>query len=480
MKALESFSKKTAFIIVITILLGINGLLSFIPWKVDFSLGTVYSLSPSSKQVLKGLKKKATITIYMSSALPPRVAPVKKDVLDLMDEYKAYGGTKLSVQTVFPDKDPKKEQEAAQSGVQRMQFSEVESDKFSLKNGFFGAVITYEDKKEVIPSLLNPSSLEIDITSALYRMSRQSVPVVGVIGGQTNRNTTLFSELLQKQFDVRDVTPTTLKTYELDGLIYKDDRKTSLTDTDIEQMDSFAKSGKPLIILADGMWVDDSLLAGESKSNINSLLKKYDLHLNSDLVLSNNAETASFRSGFLNYITKYPYWVRVGGDVFGSSLSFVGTDTMLILPWASSVQQKNIKKTISLIYAPEGSWKQVGAQSVLPTNVPSLPREQLSKLVVGAESNAGVGKLVVIGNSRFVEDDFNSRSVGNIDFVSKLLDTYLSKGILSSIKYRGVSFIPISEVTDNAKQTMRYVNVIAPGLLFALFGYYLTTKRKKN
>ena len=43
----------------------------------------------------------------------------------------------------FPDTDPKKEQEAQSSGVTRLQFSEVESDNYSVKNGYFGAVISH-------------------------------------------------------------------------------------------------------------------------------------------------------------------------------------------------------------------------------------------------------------------------------------------------------------------------------------------------
>ena len=51
------------------------------------------------------------------------------------------------------------------------------------------------------------------------------------------------------------------------------------------------------------------------------------------------------------------------------------------------------------------------------------------------------------------------------------MDGYLSKGILSNIKYRDTGFIQLPETTDSVKQTVRYVNIIAPGLLFALLDF---------
>ncbi|MEK9178965.1 MAG: Gldg family protein, partial [Patescibacteria group bacterium] len=306
------------------------------------------------------------------------------------------------------------------------------------------------------------------LTSSLYRMSRVTVPMIGFISGATRERTGLFSQVLSKQFSVVDVNTTTVKSYVLDGLIYKDDRKTELTSDDITTLDTFVKNGKTLLVLADGVWVDDSLAVTASKSNINALLKKYTIELNKDLVVSNNSETASFRSGFMNYVVKYPYWIKAAVK-----------DMPLIMPWSSSIKQNNTKDTSVLMSAPQGSGFVSGVQNVLPTNNVQLPRDQFTSPVLAVESTGNAGKLVVIGNSRLIEDDFNSRSISNIDFISKLMDGYLSKGILSNIKYRDTGFIQLPETTDSVKQTVRYVNIIAPGLLFALFGFYLSTQRKK-
>lgn len=475
------FSKKQIVIVVGAVfLILLNILTAKVSWKLDFSAGKRYSLSNSSKQVLRELKKPLKIKLYLSKNLSPRLTPLKKDLLDLLDEYKVYGGSKIKLEIVYPDTDAKIEEEAISAGITKLQFSEIEEDKFSVKNGFIGAVLSYQDKREVLSALLKPTTLEYDLTAAIYRLSRKSIPVVGLFSSRGMEGLETFSEIMRKQFDLRFVDFNNVDSFVLNAVVYKDDRTTELSQSQQAKLEELLEKKEPVFILADGIWVDSNLNAVAARHNLNQILKKYGVKINPDLLLSLLSETASFRIGNFNYLTQYPYWVKFGPEAFNPSLGFIDKNTVLTLPWVSSVAELKTKarKVTPLIVTAKESWSKKEDFRLLPNEI-ELPQDNNKQFIVALESSAKDKELIVIGNSRFIEDDFNSRDVGSIEFFIKLLDHYVNKGVLSEISFRELNYVPLSKENENLQQTVRYFNLIAPSLLFAVYGLlrYLSQKR---
>ncbi len=473
-------AKQLVIVLGIALLLGLNILASTLSLKLDFSAGKRYSLSNSSKQILRELKKPLTIKLYLSKNLSPRLTPLKKDLFDLLDEYKVYGGSKLKLEVIYPDNDEKLEQEAIAEGITKLQFSEVEQDKFSVKNGFIGAVLLYQEKREVLPALLKPATLEYDLTSAIYRLSRKKIPSIGLFSSRGMEGLETFSELVRKQFDLSFVDFENVDSFVLDAVVYKDDRSTQLSTEQLDSLTKLIEGEQPVFILADGVWVDQNLEARAAEHGLNKVLQKYAIKINQDLLLSLLSETASFRMGDVNYLTQYPYWVKFPAEAFNPSLGFIDRNTVLTLPWVSSVSELKTKtrKTNPLIVTAKQSWSKKQPFKLLPNEI-ELPTDNAQQFVVAVESSNKNKELVVIGNSRFIEDDFNGRDVGNIEFFIKLLDRYINKGSLSGISFRNINYVPLSGENKNLQQTVRYFNLIAPSLLFATYGFLRYLRRKQ-
>lgn len=481
MKYLYKVSPVLVGILFAVVLVFLNVVGSMVPWKIDVSPNSVYSLSSSSKKILAEIKEKVSLTVYMSVTLPPRLAPIKADLFDLLDEYKRYG--KITVSVINPETDQKTQEDAQAKGITKLQFSDVQNDQFSLKTGYFGAFLQYHDKTEVLPALLNPNNLEYDLTSALYRLTREESPKVGIVAKSKFQLLTGLNALLKQQFDFKLTDFGNIVDSSLDGLIVKDDRLTSLTEAELKELDTYVRSGKLLVIFADGVWVDEQIQTLDTGHNLNIFLKKYGVQINRDLVLSTYAETATFNVGGVAFVTRYPFWLKAGKRDFSPGLSFVTESTAPLFPWVSSLklQGNSGTKAMPLIYAPVPSVLQTGSFQLLPNQIKvRYPDKQKQRFIIGAQVNAGKGTIIVIPSSRFIEDSFAGQNSANLIFVSKLLDTYLSHGALSGINPRSIQYTQLMDVPDSVKQTVRWGNIILPSLVFIGLGVWLHFRRKKQ
>ncbi len=457
----------------------VNMFVSFLPWKLDLTAGRTYSLSRSSRDILSGLESQVKVTLYISRNFPARLSPLKKDVFDLMEEYKAYGRDRLTEKLIHLEQNTREEADALSKGISRLQFSEVENDQFSVKVGYFGAVVSSGDRQEVLPSLLDPATLEYELTTAIHRVSRKETPKIGILTKETADTLGLFREFMGKQFEIRDVNFENMDSFVLDAVIYKDDRQTGLTEEERGRLEKAAVTGQTLLLFLDGVWVDRVLQVVPARHNLRPLLEKYGLALERNLVLSNSAETASFNTGETNFVAKYPLWLKLGGNSVNKRLSFGMSGTTVTLPWSSSVSLSG-GRTESLITSPPDSWVQRGDFSLFPGQIPLGSGRRDGGFTLAASAKAGQGTILLVGNSRFPEDAFNSVDTGNIQLIGKLLDYYANQGLLSSITFRNIRYAPIKEVTNARKVMIRYLNMLVPVSLFIGYGLLRHLRRDRR
>ncbi|MCK5009466.1 MAG: GldG family protein, partial [Deltaproteobacteria bacterium] len=145
----------TNYIVLVLIILGILAVLNFFFLRhftrIDITQDKRYTLTPSTKEVLTNLDDIINIKLYFSKKLPPYLVNLKREVTDILDEYKAYSGGNLSIKSIDPTENPKLQQELRFIGIPQVQLNIVEKDQLQLTNVYFGIAIFYADKKEVIP-----------------------------------------------------------------------------------------------------------------------------------------------------------------------------------------------------------------------------------------------------------------------------------------------------------------------------------------
>ena len=121
-KRKQAASQSLLFIVIGTgILIALNVLGLFTPYgRFDATRNGLFSLAPSSIQLMEDLDEEMTITAYFSSDLPPQFASTEHEVRDLLEEYAQASNGHLSVRVIDPGDDEELRTQAADDGVEEV------------------------------------------------------------------------------------------------------------------------------------------------------------------------------------------------------------------------------------------------------------------------------------------------------------------------------------------------------------------------
>ena len=76
-------------VVVIAVLAFVNLLSLRFFSRVDLTEGKIFTISDSTKKLLKGLDDVVNIKVYFSKKLPPYLTTLRREVRDILDEYRA-------------------------------------------------------------------------------------------------------------------------------------------------------------------------------------------------------------------------------------------------------------------------------------------------------------------------------------------------------------------------------------------------------
>lgn len=466
-------------------------LFSFFPVRLDMSKNSAYTLSPSTRKIITSVKKPVTITLYASSDLPTRIIPLKNDVSELLQEYRR-GGKNITVITVDPKKDTKMGDKLKELGIPQLQFSQLEQNKYQTSSFYFGIALTYNDKNEVIPQVSDYQNLEYNITSALYRLTREAAVTVGIIGenpqmqyGQQDPLSSL-KKIMSQQYSVTSLdlksalTDTDAFMKANDALIVFERPEAPYSTEEINLLKKFYESGKSLLVFANGVSVDERTLeVVPSTHNLNELTATYGATINTDLVLSTSAEYVNFGNETSQFLAPYPFWIRT--NIFNAKTGLFSNLQFVSFPWASSLSLKDTKKAslTPLISSSNRSWIQKGEYVLNPNTIPQPKQQDVKEYLLGAVlTNKKGGELIVIPSSRFVLDQYMGRGSGNLDFALNAVDVFSSQGSLSGIRSRIVSFYPLPDMADTQKELYKYTAILLFPLIWGIYGVVQLIRRK--
>ncbi|MGA1792187.1 MAG: GldG family protein [bacterium] len=513
----------THLILYILIVMAILAVINYISlsafYRVDLTENRIYSISKSTKNVLKDLDDVVSVQAYFSKELPPQLVELRRQVKDILDEYTAYAGTNLSVEFIDPEDDPELSQRMQFIGVPKVQVNIFQRDKAEVANLYLGMSIMFEDRKEVIPVIQNVKNLEYDLTSAILKVIKKDPEVVGFVSWQkdtSGRQPDQFSTVqmaLQKQYDVRNISLSQGKSAlnDVDTLVLLSPEQVS--DQEQYQLDQFLMRGGKEIFLVNmvRLQVGRQLAAEKVTTNINDVLTHFGVRVLPDLVLDRSNSMAAFSGGFFHFQVPYPFWPKVRKDGFDPSHPMVSKLETVTFPWTSSVkvqenvvQEKGLEKTILIETTPHG-WTQTGKFDLNPQQRFNMKSENFEKipmavLISGIFESAYKDKnppakdenplnisaekthIVVVGNSRFIEDDFVGRFPENAAFFLNMVDWLTMGDALIGIRTREKTERPLpAELSDQKKAFIRYINIFGVSIFIILLGLVkLFLKRRKG
>ncbi|MDE2293043.1 MAG: GldG family protein, partial [Elusimicrobia bacterium] len=296
----------------------LNLLAQRLPLRADLSQGSLYSLSPGSVRVLRGLKDPVEVRVYFSDELPPEYAAARSYVKDLLDEYRRASRGLLRVRFLDVDKDPEAQKEALSAGVEPVQFNVVSQEEYKVRQGFMGLVLRHETRKEVIPVVLRAGGLEYELTSRLVRLSGKPLPVIGFVSSDGALAEAALpqpvQDALEKRYrvvpvDLGALPPGSTVPADVSALVMLGATQ-KLPAQALYALDQFLMSGRPLLLAADARRTDlRSFMASPNPSGLPDLLRRYGVGVGSSFVLDeqNTPVQVTQQRGFFQLTNIVPY-----------------------------------------------------------------------------------------------------------------------------------------------------------------------------
>jgi len=404
----------------------------------------------------------------------------------------------VAIDRFNPNEDKETVMKLEQVGISGLPVREQQQGEVSVTQIYFGIIVTRGEKTETIVQALDVENLEYSLTSALYRMTNEKLPVVSVMGATAGMYTQqdpldAFKQIAGGLFDIQPVAPTApseegseeVQKIAFDKntktLIVIDDVNTTFTDADIEAIDTYIKTGNA-IIFTDGVVVSDQDLATSSgEVKLHAILAKRGIKVNPNIVLSGQAEMVNMGGGGFSLLVPYPAWVWT--TVFDDSVGYFSGIGRLTFAWSSSLEsQKKEGYTVKqLARSSEVSWEQSDSFSLNPQEIPDPKESELKSYDLIAESVGPKGaKTMVIGSSRFMSTQYLSRDSQNIEYLINVLSDYASDGSLSGIGRRSISLYPLPTLPKSTQEAYKYLVILLLPLMFVGYGAWRITKRSRK
>jgi gliding-associated putative ABC transporter substrate-binding component GldG len=500
----DKTKQKTDFSIMVLIIIGILIMVNFFSYQIfyrwDLTQNKDYSISKTSKGAISKLDDIVNVKAYFSSNVPSQYINLKQEVGDILDEYRTYSGGKIKTEFIDPADDNTK-QTLYTAGIPELQFNVMEKDKLQVVKGYLGMIIQYGDKKEVIPVIQDTSNLEYQITLAVKKLTAKNLPVLGLLtsNGAPSKDSELKTAYtaLSKLYEIRDVdlkTNSDISTDITTLLIVGPTQKFS--DQELKGIDKFLMAGKSVLVSVDGVTVGQGLSATSNNTDLEKLLTKYGVRLNHDLVLDVVSGTASFSQGFMSFTLNYPFWPKVVKGRFDSNYAAVAKLESAVFPWASSIDvlTDSIDKSDKISYLAKTTDKARLQESNYNLN-PQLDftaaqKEGTYDLAVAVsgkfksaygKEETSSGRLIAIGDSDFMRDNFLQNNPDNLLMFQNLVDSLSLDQDLINIRSKGVSERPIKDgLSDSTRAAIRYFNIFGLTILVIVYGIFRYFMRKRS
>ena len=497
----------------------------------DLTENKIYTLSKSTKDILEGLDDIVRIEAYFSKK-PSRVAQIRADVKDKLDEYLAFSKGNLQIDFIDPGDDETLKQKLRLMGIPELQVNVREKDKLEVANVYMGIAVHYVNEKEVLPFVQETFNLEYDLSSAILKVTREETKTLGFLAGhgEFDIDNQRFQELrgeLSKQYDVskvevKDGEPIDAKVV---TLVIAGPQQ-PLTEREKYEIDQFIMRGGRTVFLIDPIRLQPgSLQAAPLATGLNDLLEHYGVKLGNNLLLDRYHDSATFDRGFMRVTQPYPYFVKAMKKNLSSENTITSQLESLVLPWPSSLEltlKENeetegagVAKVQGTVLATtsEFGWTAQAPYNLDPNSVlrppsgqqkvhtlavalsgtfksfyagkdiPVVERVETEEQVSEAEerttkTESAPTQIIVVGTSQFLAQP---RQDGRI-FFQNTIDLLTLGEELIGIRSQTVTDRPLKETSDSERFLLKFLVIGGIPILVSIIGitrYFLRRRAKQ-
>lgn len=501
--------------------------------RIDLTEENVYTLSQGTRDILTELDDLVTVQLFVSQELPSEIALTRRDVEDLLADFRRYSDGNLQVDVRNPDEDEDAASQAESYGIQQIQFNVLREDEFQVRNGWFGMAILYADQQEVIPFVRSSSDLEYRLASAIASMTRERQPRVAFVTGFGARPVDQLPGIQSGISDRYEITSVdlsgspeaeeavdapgdddadtgipSLSPDSLDVLVVAGPTET-MSPAAVDSIRSYLNRGGSAFFLLDRVLLEPQRgITVPLETGLEPVLAERGIQLHSDLVADyrSNQTVSMGQQGAFSVMRSYPLWpvLLPAGDH-----SITRELNQMTVAWASAMEITNAAQATPLWTTSEYADLLGPGRSIQPDDLPDPDPEVLSTRVVAAAAGPGAGtgaapgldagaeadgssegsdddadggsagRLVVIGDADFVAPQIFRSTPQNVTFVANTVDWLAQDESLIAIRSKDRSPAPLVFDSDFQRMALRWGNLVGMPLVFVLIGLVRHVRRSQ-
>ena len=193
-------SSKSDFVLLIILLVLLNLVGANVFFRLDLTSPKSYSLSQSSKEIVKNLEEPLSVKVFFSENLPSPYNTVEQYLKDILVEYKGSANKNFSYE-FFDMSKPENEELASSYRIRQKQIQEVKDNEVGFKNVFMGLALVYADSIEILDDLVSPDGLEYKLSTTMTKMINTTSALAGL---KDNVEITLYSNSELSSFGIKN------------------------------------------------------------------------------------------------------------------------------------------------------------------------------------------------------------------------------------------------------------------------------------
>lgn len=372
-----------AVIIAIAILILLNVIGKIVFSRFDLTSEKRYTLSESTKKLLKELDDVVYLKVYLQGDFNPSFTRLRNETKELLDEYRSYSNNNIEYEFINPLDNPNKEEtdkierQLYEKGIIPEQVVDKTAEKVSETLIWPGAIVTYKGRQSVWQIFrrqlgyeqeqsINNSvqELEYGLSNAIRKTTLIKKPEVLFIEGHDELDTITCADFMRSLTEYYNVSRVKInnKLYALKGadaiVIAQPD--SAFDEKDKFIIDQFIMNGGKALWLVDPVYINRDTfnmkgytLGFKNELNLDDILFKYGVRLNpvmvQDMQCSQVPINVGFKQGQPNFKLfpwiYYPLILPSATHPIVKNLDLIRTEFIGTL---DTVYSKNIKKTILL------------------------------------------------------------------------------------------------------------------------------------
>ena len=486
----------TRTVLFIGIFILLNLLVYSYYFRLDFTADKRYTLSSTTRTLLKELEDPVTITAHFSEDLPPTVAAIKRDFQDMLYEYQSVSDRNVVFEFINPNKDEASEQKSQQQGISPLLLQVRESDRSEQIRAYMGAVIKLGANQEVIPFVGDGSQMEYNLSRSIKKLAATDRPKIGFIQGHGEPGLQQMGQIMLELSTLYEVDTVSLdnpgKWSEFKTLVSLAP-KDSFSIAQLEELDLFLGSGGRLLLGVDRVGKDmGQQFMTEYTTGLESWLGEKGVVLPPTFLVDAQCGQVGVQQqtafGIMQMPIEFPYMplitnyeehpvtkgLEAVNMVFASPVEVSPTDTTVqsgILAYTSA--QTGTLPSPTMIDV-QKNWS--------PSDYTAGP-QPVAAWLSGKLAGEAESKMIVVGDGDFAvgQGQQGGLPANNVNLVVNSIDWLTDDTGLIELRTRSVENRLIEkQLDDSTRNLVKYGVFLLPLLIVIGVGIFRAQKRKNQ